>query len=126
MTENTSLSRRLAAEALGTGLLVATVVGSGIMAERLTDDVAVALLGNTLPTVAILVVLISLFGPISGAHFNPAVSIVFALRRELGLRDLAAYVAVQIIGGIAGAWLVHLRRRCCSYPRISAPVRRNG
>ena len=108
MTENTSLARRLAAEALGTGLLVATVVGSGIMAERLTDDVAVALLGNTLPTVAILVVLISLFGPISGAHFNPAVSIVFALRRELGPRDLAAYVVVQIIGGIAGAWLVHL------------------
>ena len=108
MTENTSLARRLAAEALGTGLLVATVVGSGIMAERLTDDVAVALLGNTLPTVAILVVLISLFGPLSGAHFNPAVSIVFALRRELGPRDLAAYVVVQIIGGIAGAWLVHL------------------
>ncbi len=108
MTENSSPARRLAAEALGTGLLVATVVGSGIMAERLTDDVAVALLGNTLPTVAILVVLISLFGPISGAHFNPAVSIVFALRRELGPRDLAAYVAVQIIGGIAGAWLVHL------------------
>lgn len=104
----TDLYRRLAAEALGTGLLVATVVGSGIMAERLTDDVAVALLGNTLPTVAILVVLISLFGPISGAHFNPAVSIVFALRRELPPRDLAAYIAVQIIGGIAGAWLVHL------------------
>lgn len=78
------------------------------MAERLTDDVAVALLANTLPTVAILVVLISLFGPISGAHFNPAVSLVFALRRELSSRDLAAYVAVQVIGGIAGAWLVHL------------------
>jgi glycerol uptake facilitator-like aquaporin len=108
LTHAPSLSRRLAAEALGTGLLVATVVGSGIMAERLTGDVAVALLGNTLPTVAILVVLISLFGPISGAHFNPAVSLVFALRRELSSRDLAAYVAVQIIGGIVGAWLVHL------------------
>lgn len=102
------MARRLAAEALGTGLLVATVVGSGIMAERLTDDVAVALLGNTLPTVAILVVLISLFGPISGAHFNPAVSLVFALRRELPAGDLAAYIVVQVIGGIAGAWLVHL------------------
>ena len=102
------MARRLTAEALGTGLLVATVVGSGIMAERLTDDVAVALLGNTLPTVAILVVLISLFGPISGAHFNPAVSLVFALRRELSARDLAAYAAVQVIGGILGSWLVHL------------------
>ena len=73
------LSRRLAAEALGTALLVATVVGSGIMAETLTKDVALALLGNTLPTGAILVVLISILGPISGAHFNPAVSLVFAL-----------------------------------------------
>jgi glycerol uptake facilitator-like aquaporin len=108
LTRSAPLSRRLAAEALGTGLLVATVVGSGIMAERLTDDVAVALLANTLPTVAILVVLISLFGPISGAHFNPAVSLVFALRRELSSRDLAAYIVVQVIGGIAGAWLVHL------------------
>jgi glycerol uptake facilitator-like aquaporin len=77
------LPRRLVAEALGTALLVATVVGSGIMAERLTKDVALALLGNTLPTGAILVVLISILGPISGAHFNPAVSLVFALRREL-------------------------------------------
>jgi len=108
LSRSAPLSRRLAAEALGTGLLVATVVGSGIMAERLTDDVAVALLANTLPTVAILVVLISLFGPISGAHFNPAVSLVFALRRELSSRELAAYIVVQVIGGIAGAWLVHL------------------
>ena len=74
------LSRRLAAEALGTALLVATVVGSGIMAETLTKDVALALLGNTLPTGAILVVLITILGPISGAHFNPAVSLVFALQ----------------------------------------------
>ncbi len=77
------LPRRLAAEALGTALLVATVVGSGIMAETLTKDVALALLGNTLPTGAILVVLITILGPISGAHFNPAVSLVFALKREL-------------------------------------------
>jgi glycerol uptake facilitator-like aquaporin len=102
------LPRRLASEALGTGLLVATVVGSGIMAERLTDDVALALLGNTLPTVAILVVLISLLGPLSGAHFNPAVSLVMAFRRELGWRDLALFVLVQVAGGIAGTLLAHL------------------
>src|SRR5205809_7536773 len=96
------LPRRLAAEALGTALLVATVVGSGIMAETLTRDVALALLGNTLPTGAILVVLISILGPISGAHFNPAVSLVFALRRELTPGDALLYMAVQIGGGIAG------------------------
>ena len=79
---NTSLTQRLAAEALGTAFLVATVVGSGIMAETLTKDVALALLGNTLPTGAILVVLITILGPISGAHFNPAVSLVFALKRR--------------------------------------------
>ena len=83
------LPRRLAAEALGTALLVATVVGSGIMAETLTKDVALALLGNTLPTGAILVVLISILGPISGAHFNPAVSLVFALKGELTPRRRA-------------------------------------
>ncbi len=77
------LPRRLVAELLGTLILVATVVGSGIMAERLTHDVALALLGNTLPTGAILVVLITILGPISGAHFNPAVSLVFMLKREL-------------------------------------------
>ena len=102
------LPRRLAAEALGSALLVATVVGSGIMADRLTDDTALALLGNTLPTGAILVVLISVFGPISGAHFNPAVSLIFALRRELRLRDLLAYVAAQIGGAVAGTVLAHL------------------
>lgn len=101
------LSRRLAAEALGTALLVTTVVGSGIMAETLTKDVALALLGNTLPTGAILVVLITLFGPISGAHFNPAVSLVFALRGELSSRDLALYVAAQIVGGILGTMVAH-------------------
>ena len=101
------LPRRLAAEALGTALLVATVVGSGIMAESLTKDVALALLGNTLPTGAILVVLITIFGPISGAHFNPAVTLVFALKRDITPRDTALYVAAQITGGIAGTVLAH-------------------
>jgi len=100
-------ARRLVAEALGTGLLVATVVGSGIMADALSADDAVSLLGNTLPTGAILVVLISILGPISGAHFNPAVSLVFALRRELGWALAAAYVAAQIVGGVAGSLLAH-------------------
>jgi glycerol uptake facilitator-like aquaporin len=101
------LPRRLTAEALGTALLVVTVVGSGIMAENLTKDVALALLGNTLPTGAILVVLIAILGPISGAHFNPAVSLVFALKRELTPRDALLYMAVQIIGGIAGTMMAH-------------------
>jgi glycerol uptake facilitator-like aquaporin len=101
------LPRRLAAEALGTALLVATVVGSGIMAESLTRDVALALLGNTLPTGAILVVLITILGPISGAHFNPAVSLIFALRRDLTPRDALLYVAAQITGGIVGTMMAH-------------------
>jgi glycerol uptake facilitator-like aquaporin len=101
------LPRRLAAEALGTGLLVATVVGSGIMAESLTRDMAVALLGNTLPTGAILVVLITILGPISGAHFNPAVTLVFALKRDLAPRDAVLYVATQVAGGIAGTMVAH-------------------
>jgi glycerol uptake facilitator-like aquaporin len=102
------LPRRLVAEALGTALLVAAVVGSGIMAERLTADTALALLGNTLPTGAILVVLISILGPVSGAHFNPAVTMVFALKRELTLRAAIGYVLAQIAGGIAGAIVAHL------------------
>jgi glycerol uptake facilitator-like aquaporin len=102
------LPRRLAAEALGTGLLVATVVGSGIMAETLTKDVALALLGNTLPTGAMLVVLITIFGPISGAHFNPAVTLVFTLKGDLPARDAALYVAAQIAGGVAGTMAAHL------------------
>ena len=106
MTYN--LTRRLAAEALGTGLLVATVVGSGIMAESLSDDVAVQLLGNTIPTGAILVVLIMTFGPVSGAHFNPAVTFAFWLRREISLPHGAAYIAVQIFGGLAGMMLAHV------------------
>lgn len=102
------LSRRLLAEVLGTAFLLATVVGSGIMAERLAGgNIAIALLGNTLPTGAILVVLILIFGPISGAHFNPAVSLVFALRGELAWRDFALYVAAQIISAIAGVLIAH-------------------
>ena len=103
-----SLAQRLAAEALGTAFLVATVVGSGIMAERLTRDVALELLANTLPTGAILVVLITILGPISGAHFNPAVSLVFAVKRELAARETALYVAVQIAGGVVGTVAAHL------------------
>jgi glycerol uptake facilitator-like aquaporin len=102
------LPRRLAAEAVGTGVLVATVVGSGIMAETLTKDVGLALLGNTLPTGAILVVLITVLGPISGAHFNPAVSLVFAMRRELDAREALLYTLAQVVGGIAGTIAAHL------------------
>jgi glycerol uptake facilitator-like aquaporin len=101
------LQRRLVAESLGTALLVTTVIGSGIMAERLTKDVALALLGNTLPTGAILVVLITILSPISGAHFNPAVTLIFALKLELSSRDALFYVAAQIIGGIAGTIIAH-------------------
>jgi len=107
MSMAVDLPRRLVAEALGTSMLVATVVGSGIMADRLTDDVALALLGNTLPTGAILVVLIATLGPLSGAHFNPAVTLVFSLRREIAPRAAIAYCAVQVIGGVAGALLAH-------------------
>ncbi|UWU95267.1 MIP/aquaporin family protein [Bradyrhizobium sp. CB1015] len=106
--DNFDLSRRLAAEALGTGILVATVVGSGIMAETLTKDVALALLCNTLPTGAILVVLITVLGPISGAHFNPAVTLVFTGRRELPGYEAAFYIVAQIAGGIAGTVVAHL------------------
>ena len=105
--QNFDLTRRLAAEALGTAFLVATVVGSGIMAESLTKDVALALLGNTLPTGAILVVLITILGPISGAHFNPAVTTVFALKRELLPAEALGYVLAQIAGGIAGTLMAH-------------------
>jgi glycerol uptake facilitator-like aquaporin len=101
------LSRRLAAEALGTGLLVATVVGSGIMAESLTKDVALALLGNTLATGAILVVLITILGPVSGAHFNPAVTLVFMVKRDLSLREALSYIAVQVVGGLVGTITAH-------------------
>lgn len=102
-----TLSRRLTAEALGTAILVCTVVGSGIMADQLSDDMAVSLLGNTIPTGAILVVLITLLAPISGAHFNPVVSLIMALRRDLPMVTLAPYVIAQVTGGIAGTWLAH-------------------
>jgi len=94
-----SLRQRLGAEFLGTAFLLATVIGSGIMGERLSGgNVAIALLGNTIPTGAILFVLITMLGPISGAHFNPAVTAVFAARRELSPSHAAGYVAVQMLG----------------------------
>lgn len=103
-----AMSRRLVAEALGTLLLLATVIGSGIMAENLAGgNDAVALLGNTLATGAILAVLITMLGPISGAHFNPAVTMAFLVRREIDVKTAAAYVGVQVVGGLAGAVLAH-------------------
>ncbi len=103
-----SLAQRLFAESLGTAFLLAAVVGSGIMAAKLAGDGAVALLCNTIPTGAILIVLILVFGPVSGAHFNPAVSLAFALRRELPWSTAALYIAVQLVGGVAGVWMAHL------------------
>jgi glycerol uptake facilitator-like aquaporin len=101
-------AHRLAAEALGTALLLAIVIGSGIMGERLAGgNVAIALLGNTLATGTGLVVLITVFGPISGAHLNPAVTLAFALRREIAWPLALAYVAVQVVAGIVGVWLAH-------------------
>ncbi len=103
------LRRKLAAEALGSAFLLATVVGSGIMAAKLAGgNVALALLGNTLPTGAILVVLVLIFGPVSGAHFNPAVSLAFLLRRELPARDFGPYIVAQVAGAVAGVWAAHL------------------
>ena len=102
------LPRRLFAEALGTALLLAVVIGSGIMAERLAGgNMAVALLANTLATVGGLYVLIELFGPLSGAHFNPAVSAVMAVRGELPWAALMPYIAAQLLGAMLGAWLAH-------------------
>ena len=102
-------TRRLAAEALGTALLLAVVVGSGIMGERLAaGNAAIALLGNTLATGAALVVLITVFGPISGAHFNPVVTAMFAAKRELSWRLAVGYMAVQVVAGIVGVWAAHL------------------
>lgn len=103
------LKRRLFSEWLGTALLVAVVIGSGIMGKNLADgNAAIALLGNTLVTGAALVVLIFIFGPISGAHFNPVVSFSFALQRKLPWLEFLAYIIVQIIGGVAGAMLAHI------------------
>ena len=103
-----TLAQRVAAEALGTAFLLATVVGSGVMAQKLAGGaVALALLGNTIPTGAILVVLILIFAPISGAHMNPAVSLAMTLRGELGRRDLGAFVVAQILGGLVGVLAAH-------------------
>jgi glycerol uptake facilitator-like aquaporin len=103
------LGRRLAAEGIGSFFLFATVIGSGIMAEHLSaGNDAVALLGNTIATGAILFVLITTLGPVSGAHMNPAVSLVAASRRELRWSDAAAYIAAQLAFGILGAWAAHL------------------
>ena len=104
-----SLAQRAFAEWLGTAFLLAAVVGSGIMASKLADgNGAIALLCNTLPTGAILVVLILIFGPLSGAHFNPAVSLAFTLRGELPWSTAALYIAAQVLGGIAGVWAAHV------------------
>jgi glycerol uptake facilitator-like aquaporin len=104
----TSLARRLVAEALGTAFLLAAVVGSGIMAERLSDgNIALALLCNTLATGAALVVLIAIFAPVSGAHFNPAVTLYFALRREITVPNAIGYIAVQLAGAVGGVYLAH-------------------
>ncbi len=103
MLTASALLRRLAAETLGTGALVATVIGSGVMATRLTDDVAVQLLVNALATVAALGVLISVLGPVSGAHFNPAVTAVALVRRDLGGRVAGGYVLAQVVGAVVGA-----------------------
>jgi glycerol uptake facilitator-like aquaporin len=105
--EEPRLARRLAAETLGTALLLATVVGSGIMAERLTHDIALALLCNTLATAAMLFVLILLFAEISGAHFNPAVTLVRLPNRAIPPGVAAAYGLAQIAGAVAGVWLAH-------------------
>ena len=103
------IGRRLAAEAIGSFFLFATVIGSGIMAENLAGgNVAIALLGNTLATGAILFVLIAMLAPVSGAHFNPAVTLVMASRREIGWGDVAPYILVQLAGGFLGALAAHL------------------
>jgi glycerol uptake facilitator-like aquaporin len=103
-----TFARRIVAEGLGTAFLLMAVVGSGVMAERLAGgNLAVALLANTIATSAALVVLISIFGPVSGAHFNPAVTLYFALRREIGAGTGVAYVATQLAGAVAGVYLAH-------------------
>jgi len=114
-----NLTRKLVAECLGTLFLVGTVIGSGIMAERLTNDFAVALLGNTIATGAILVVIILMFGSISGAHFNPAVTFAFWLKKEISLGAGLAYMAVQVLGGLLGMLLAHVM---FSEPLLQASV----
>ena len=106
---NATTRQKLGAEFLGTAFLLATVVGSGIMAERLADgNIALALLCNTIPTGAILYVLITMIGPISGAHFNPAVTLAFNLKGNIESGEAARFVIAQIIGGIIGVWAAHL------------------
>src|SRR5689334_18353255 len=103
-----SMARRLVAEGLGTAFLLAIVIGSGIMGERLSGgNVALALLGNTLATGAGLVVLIGVFGPVSGAHFNPAVTLAMLMRRAITARAAAAYIVVQVLAAILGVWAAH-------------------
>jgi glycerol uptake facilitator-like aquaporin len=119
-----ALPKRLAAEALGSFFLFATVIGSGIMAQNLSGgNDAVALLGNTLATGAMLFVLITMFGPISGAHMNPAVSLVAASRRELRWTDAVAYMTVQLAFGILGAWAAH---RMFDLPTLQLSVKARG
>lgn len=118
-------ARRLFAEGLGTALLVATVVGSGTMADRLTDDTALALLGNTIPTGAILFVRITVLGPVSGAHFNPAVSMVFALTRDLSWWTAGGYVLAQVFGGVLGSVLAHVMFALPAL-QLSSHVREGG
>lgn len=103
-----TLKQKLFAEAIGTLILLAVVIGSGIMAETISDgNTGVALLGNTIATGAILVVLILMFGPISGAHFNPAVTLAFWLNKDISTKDASLYIPVQIIAALAGVWLAH-------------------
>src|ERR1700756_769963 len=109
MSNTIPLSRRILAESIGTAILVATVVGSGIMAEHLAGgNQAIALLGNTIPTGAILIVIITILGPVSGAHFNPAVTLVLAIRGATPWSEVGPYILVQCVGGIAGTILAHL------------------
>lgn len=104
-----SMTQRLGAEAVGTAFLLATVIGSGIMGAKLSGgNVALALLGNTLATGAMLAVLILIFGAVSGAHLNPAVSLASAIRGDMSPRDAALYGAAQIVGAIAGVWVAHV------------------
>ena len=106
---NATTRQKLGAEFLGTAFLLATVVGSGIMAEKLAGgNVAIALLGNTIPTGAILYVLITMLGPISGAHFNPAVTLTFFLKGNIQSSEAGGFVIAQIVGGIIGVWAAHL------------------
>jgi glycerol uptake facilitator-like aquaporin len=126
MTIQFSIDRRAVSEGLGTCLLVATVVGSGIMAENLSGgNVALALLGNTIPTGAILFVLITMLGPISGAHLNPAVTISFFIQRKISGSHSLVYIAAQVAGGIFGTVIAHLMFN--EFPiQVSAQIRSGG